>query len=409
MTKAKDNRSPKGKPTRRSRRRQAPPQEWSRRAQEAIVKLEQLGQEVLRTLHRVAPESSVDAIQVPVRLSLTKSSRDAGVALVKAIEREVRESLLAAAAFSRGKVYCLRCENSICEHATPPGPRFVFSGYGQTGRAEWVEFDQLMTDRKDPRRGLLYEERAPRLTIAMGHDSLYSSLLPGFEAPKRRFLVLAQMCVSPFLPELAKDTGREPMALTVQLVQTMRTSDQCVMGVNLLGNISELPETVLEDTVLPGLGECLAPIRREMAALTRRSRGKPPQTGIALQRLQQRSLTLIRELCRDVEHISRATKRRTRHAIERSQQADRPTSKAFEDACAASHEDILQDTLKKTIVVIGQRGRVHFFSDNGKHVSSVVFEGRTIRQRIARKRWVPLPQERTQKFHADLTAANPSP
>lgn len=372
----------------------SPPRDGLQEALERALKsVDHVARTLLAQLQRLAPETVLDEFQVPVVASVAGGDlAERAAHLLQRLAREVKESLLAGAAFQRGRIYCLRCENSLCEHSLPPSPGHVFTGYGQTGRPEWRLLDQLLVSRQDPRLSRLYEDRREVLTVAMGREAIYERLLPGFEEVQTRYYILAQLCVGYFRPASPSDRC-EPMALTVQVTRSQGQPDDAVVGINLVGRVPDTcgPQESLDDSILEGLHDALEPIRRELRPFRRQGGGRrPPGTGIALERLARRSLVLIREACRDLEHRRRVDSRRTQHARKRSQQGDRPTAKAFEEARQASDTRYFLDPQHRTVVVLGGHGRVHVFSPQGKHVTSVVYEGHEIQRRQQQKRWIPM-------------------
>jgi len=60
----------------------------------------------------------------------------------------------------------------------------------------------------------------------------------------------------------------------------------------------------------------------------------------------------------------------------------RPTRKAVGDALAARPDEVLVDERHGTMVVVGDRGRMHFYTPDGKLVSSVRYS----RDAVDRKR-----------------------
>jgi hypothetical protein len=80
---------------------------------------------------------------------------------------------------------------------------------------------------------------------------------------------------------------------------------------------------------------------------------------------------ILRGLERRLTHERRAAGRRTRHAEERHAMGERPTRKAVEDARAAGPSDVMVDERHGTLVVAGDRGRMHFYTHEGRLVSSV--------------------------------------
>ena len=369
---------------------------------ESLLRLEEVARRLRSSESHRAPESTVDSVLVPIKLQLSED-RDTGSAPHRALEwlervrREIRESVLAAAAFERGRMYCLRCENSICEHSLPPGPRSVFVGYGQTGRPEWSDFDQLLDRRGDARVDQLYGPKRGLLTCSMASEELYSPLLPGFEELQRRFLVLAQLCVGYF----DRPGDGEPIALTVQIVRSLRGESSVMVALNVMGRTSPSPRATVEEQDFIGLQEALLPLRRELRALGANGR-TIPGTGIALKRLTSRCQSLLRDACRDLEHRHRSDGRRTRHAQERSQRRGRPTAKAFEEAQRAPRDRVMTDRESDTVVVIGPHNRVHVFTKAGKHVTSIVYESSQIRSRQSRKRWVPIDDQLHEVFRRNL-------
>ena len=358
-----------------------------------------------RSLRRLAPEVRLERLRVPLDLVLSEDAdRPARLRrFLQDLRHELRESLLASAAFQRGRLFCLRCESSLCEHSLPPSERHVFVGYGQTGRPEWSRFDEWLSARGDPRVDRLFGRGRDLLAVAMPRKEVYSQLLHGFEAVQNRFLVLAQCCFG-FFPV---ETGNGPaaMALTLQLVRTVDREGEGVAGVHWIGKLPEGARSALDEDLLPGLATALRPLRRELGAAAR-GRGRRthpvPSQGIALERFANRCLQLVRDLCRDLEHRRRTDRRRTRHAKDRATQADRPTDKALAEALAVTAEQLFEDRQKKTFIVLGARNRVHVFTPAGRHVTSARYEGTEIRHRIERRRWVPCDGERFEEFRQTL-------
>ncbi|MFO0984261.1 MAG: hypothetical protein U1E76_21485 [Planctomycetota bacterium] len=319
--------------------------------------------------------------------SRTDPGAQAAGQLLRYLHAQIRESLLAAAAFKRGRVYCLRCESTACTHSSPPGARMVFAAYGETGRPQWVEIAELLAARHDPRLDRVYLGSRELVAMAISQDEIYERLLPVFPRPRASLFLLAQICIGRFLPVGSPPQG-ELMSLTVQAVQITLANLQTVVGLNLVAlraDDAELAAAARRVDPGPTARRCA----RCAASCLRWSRCAAPWKRARSARLAGRSLpgTVPRCLAATLEHRTRVSGKRTRHARERSRQADRPTAKAFEDARAARSEDVFEDVREHTIVVLGARGRVHFFAQDGRHVTSVVFPAPAIRGRIAQRRW----------------------
>jgi hypothetical protein len=106
---------------------------------------------------------------------------------------------------------------------------------------------------------------------------------------------------------------------------------------------------------------------------------------------------ILQGLARKLEKVGRQRGRRTAHA-EGHRVENRPTSKACEDAIGAAGESVLWDKHERTFVVLGPRNRVHVFSRQGRHVTSLVLASEAVRSRKRRKRWLPLTDDQREAF-----------
>ena len=104
--------------------------------------------------------------------------------------------------------------------------------------------------------------------------------------------------------------------------------------------------------------------------------------------LRTKATSILQRLSRNLERIYRQRQRRTRHSQVRHLDRRRPAATAFRDALRADKESIFRDVEEKTWVVIGPKNRVHIFNDQALHVTSVVYQGETIRQRTRRGKWL---------------------
>jgi hypothetical protein len=104
---------------------------------------------------------------------------------------------------------------------------------------------------------------------------------------------------------------------------------------------------------------------------------------------------LLQDLAQKLAGRARSAGRRTQHAVDRSDEGQRPTPRAYPDASEANDESILWDTDQNTIVVLGGKGRVHVFTSQAKHVTSVMMQGAAIERRRHQGRWrLAEPEER---------------
>ena len=76
----------------------------------------------------------------------------------------------------------------------------------------------------------------------------------------------------------------------------------------------------------------------------------------------------------------------------------------MEDARGAPDEAFLQDTRSGVLVVLGDRGRTHFFAAEGKLVSSVRYSPGAIEKKIRQERWQPATDEQREGLRKLLVA-----
>ncbi|MGD8375433.1 MAG: hypothetical protein PVF68_04770 [Acidobacteriota bacterium] len=320
-------------------------------------------------------------------------------ALEEAVARFVDEAIEAAAAFRPGRAFCHRCESADCAHARPGGSREVFAGYGPTGMPRWRDFGQLCLEQHHPEVDRLYDERRPQvIALALDGAVLKGELMPEFHRAARVHDVVGQICAGLFrLPDLG-----EPLALTFQAVVSRRRRGGRRVGLNLIGGG-------------PGTEGRLAAVRPEakpwraavlwaqarLDALGRRSgRGRLP--GAAF---DARVRGVLQGLSRRIERDLRGRGRRTRHAEQRHRSGDRPTRKAVEDLRTAPDGSILIDGGHGTRVVLGERGRTHFFAGAGRLVSSVKYPREAIEKRLRTGQWRPATAEEIRRLRETVLDA----
>jgi len=119
--------------------------------------------------------------------------------------------------------------------------------------------------------------------------------------------------------------------------------------------------------------------------------------------LQRRVAGIMRGLARRLERDQRSRSRRTRHAERRHSSGERPTRKAIDDARGASDEAFMIDERAGTVVVLGDRGRTHFFTPAGQLVSSVRYGKDAIARKIKLEKWRGADAEERETLRKKLT------
>lgn len=355
--------------------------------------------------------------------TLERASRETAEALQGALQ----SLLLHAAVIHPGRVFCLRCQGALCEHAVPPEARQVFAGYSPTGVPRFQDFGQWLLARRDPRVDLLYREKpapegrdrrhgrngreaadgregrraAPALltTVTSGTD-LNAALLPQFGDSESGYRLHGQVAAGWYLDRDA--TGARPFAVSFQLVSSRSGRDRRRYGINVIG---VGPDGGALENLFDRTGEIpwADAVRWAQAALgniehAAKGRRLPPE------QLETRLEGVLAGLGRRLDKDVRGKERRTLHGQQRHTEGDRPTRMALADLARAAREDLLFDTRKGTLVVLGERGRAHVFSPEGKLVTSVRYNPPAIARRREQGLWRPAAAAEVEAVRTRLAA-----
>ncbi len=331
---------------------------------------------------------------------------------IEVIEKEIHrardELTLEELGYHPGHLRCHWCSSSICEHSLPPNPRAVFVGYDPTGTPRWRDFASWVVERRDPRLDRLYLGDPIPLAIGIHPAELTRDLLPEFERSDStlpHYVIAAQLVAGLFqLPTRgAADRG---IALTAQIVERRGSGGDPLYSLNLLSNVPQghdLPTVVNEQlhSVLSPWLRGLASDVRDFERRQRADRREGRRTSI--EKCRQQAEHVMASAEKQLEKYLRQDERRTQHATDRSQDPQRPTASALSDAFKASQEQLFWDRAQRTVIVRGPRNRIHVFKVEGTHVTSIVYGGRAIAERIQQGRWTALEVSLVEAFRAALT------
>lgn len=297
----------------------------------------------------------------------------------------VQQILVHRAVFHPGHLYCLRCASASCEHSIPTSSQEVFAGYGPSGLPRFLDLGQWLLEQKDPRVDLLYA--TPRRLIA--HTTIGSQLtdqlLPAFRDADSGYHIHGQVTAGWYsFPTI--QGFEESLALSFQVVSSRPPGGQRRFGLNLIG---VAPEDQPLENLFDRIGELpwMPSARWAQDALRQIERAAARNQDIDEGKLEKRIQGLLSGLARRLERHQRSRRRRTSHAQKRHRQGDRPTWKALSDLASAKDEDLLFDTRKKTLIVLGDRGRAHVFNQGGKLVTSIRYSPSSIERRRERHLW----------------------
>jgi hypothetical protein len=330
-------------------------------------------------------EASLTEVDLDLPLALKGPDADPAAfsaRLVERIDRFLDDEIQRAAVFRPGHAFCHRCAGAACEHSYPPSGRHVFVGYAPTGTPRWEDFAQVCLDLRHPEVDRLYENPPAFLTLVQGPGALSGGLLGAFQAPT--YDLLGQVTAGFYQVRVKEAEGRGVLAVTFQVAASRPGAARLRLGLNILGRTSSGESLELLWDRQEGVPWARAARWAQSALGTVVRRAPRERDGAAASdsELERRVEGILRGLVRRLEHDHRGRARRTQHGEERHQSGERPTRKALDDIRDVKADAILVDERNGTLVVPGDRGRTHFFTPDGRLVSSVRYS----RDAIERKR-----------------------
>jgi hypothetical protein len=340
-------------------------------------------------------EQRLESLELRLGLPLGGPEADArsfARQLDAAIDRLLDDAVEQVATFRPGHAYCHRCERAGCEHSLPPSCRHVFVGYTPTGTPRWEDFAQYCLDSRHPRVDKLYDEPPALITLVQDRRSLLGTMLDAFQ--NDALDLVGQLTVGFFSVRSTAEEGRGVLAVSVQVVASRRGLPR--VDLNLLGRSPSghgLERLWDRHEELPWRKS----IRWAQSALQtlvprRGARGQLAND------LEQRVVGILQGLGRRLEREHRARSRRTRHAERRHVSGKRPTPKAIDDARAVGDHGVMLDARSDTVVVLGDRGRTHFFTRGGQLVSSVRYSRDAIARKLKQEQWRELSRDEILAF-----------
>ena len=305
----------------------------------------------------------------------------AGTAVEQILQR-VREVREHERALRPGAVYSYFAGSSHAEGCRPTEPRQVFDGYSSTGKPVFSDFVTMSIERKDPNIDrLLAGEELVLTRVTMGRV-LRTQQLAEFGGNSPVFKILGQVDAGLF--RVLGAAGK--CAFSFQLLRGATLEGRVRLRLHPVGAVDPM------DLADPALMQILSRFQRQLDAEALRLQGQSQQGEVDEEAFV---LPLLNDLARQLQNRTRNAGRRTQHGLERSEAGQRPTSRAYPDAGEASDDAILWDLDQNTIVVLGEKGRVHVFTPHGKHITSVTMQGSAIERRRHMGRWrLAEPEER---------------
>lgn len=359
-------------------------------ALQAVQALAEMAHTLLH-IEGVDPLSMPRYLELNLRIPLDGGNdvRHAAGTAVEQISKRVREVREHEKALRPGAVYSYFAGSSHAEGCRPTEPRQVFEGYSSTGKPQFADFVTMAIERKDPNiERLLAGEDVVLTRVTMGRV-LRTQQLAEFGGNSPVFKILGQVDAGLF--RTLDAAGR--CAFSFQLLRGTTLEGRVRLRLHAVGAVDPMD---LADT---GLMQILSRFQRQLDVEAMRLQGQ--QQGGEVDE-EAFVLPLLQELARQLQSRTRSAGRRTQHGLERSEAGQRPTSRAYPDAAEASDDAILWDLDQSTIIVLGGKGRVHVFTPQGKHVTSVTMQGHAIERRRHTGRWRAAEPEERGEFRLQI-------
>jgi hypothetical protein len=288
-----------------------------------------------------------------------------------------------------GAVYSYFAGTSHADGCRPTEPRHVFDGYTSTGKPQFADFVTMAIERKDPQIDrLLAGEEIILTRVTMGRV-LRTQQLAEFGSQSPVFKILGQVDAGLF--RVLGAAGR--CAFSFQLLRGSTLEGRVRLRLHPVGAVDPM------DLADPAIMQILSRFQRHLDLEAMRLQGQQQNGEVDEEAFV---LPLLQDLARQLQSRTRSAARRTQHGLERSEAGQRPTSRAYPDASEAHDDAILWDLDQNTIVVLGGKGRVHVFTPQGKHVTSVMMQGHAIDRRRHMGRWRAAEPEERGEFRIQI-------
>ena len=314
-------------------------------------------------------------VKLRIPLDASRDGKQAATAVMDQIVARVREVLEHERALVPGSVYSYFHERADADGCRPQTVREVFDGYTSTGKPQWSDFVTMAIDRKDDGIDQLVEGEDIIVThVTMGRVLRTQQLVEfGKRSPVYRLLGQVDAGLFPVL----RSDGKA--AFSFQLLKGTTLEGKPRLRIHSVGAAE------LTDLADPSIAQILHKFQQRLDAESLRLAGL--ETNGNAPSDEDFVLPLLQDLARQLAGQARRKNRRTDHASQRSDEGQRPTAKAFGDAKQATDDVILCDDVQDTVVVVGPKGRVHVFTHDAFHVTSLVMQGGAVQKRRSQGRW----------------------
>ncbi len=329
-------------------------------------------------------------VKLRVPLDVGRDGHRAAREAVDQILARVRDVREHEQALKPGAVFCYFSNAADAPTSRPTGLRDVFDQFESTGRPVFQDFVTMAIDRKDAGIDELLNGEEIIVTHVSQGRILRTQQLHEFGAESPVFRIVGQVDAGLF-PLLSAE---HKAAFSFQVLRSTTLEGAPRFRLHWVG------AGEVRDIADPGVAQILKRFQQTLDVESLRlagliSNGEQPDE-------EEFVLPLLQDLARRLAGRARRAGKRTGHAKLRTEQGQRPTTKAWDDARDAVDERILRDDEQGTIVVVGAKNRVHVFSFDARHVTSFMMNGSNVQRRRGEGRWNPAEPEERGEFRLAL-------
>ena len=312
-----------------------------------------------------------EGLSLELSLGLEVSPEELERKLKRAMERE----LAARRRIPKSRIFDYQTDSFDGDASSQPEPSMVFSGYGSTGHPRWEEFFQYLLSRGDERVDDVLSHRK-RVAVLEDRRAILGDVMEAFGRSRRDYSPWWQVNAGYFTIKGQRFT------LTYQVLELPgpQLRSQLIADERLFDGMQESDGRRGQ---FQGLASLLRRTDRKVVLLSEELQKDPGKSN--RKKLQNEVRKSLMHLVHAIERKDRQSSRRTEHARERQSQ-NRPVHVFVGDLKKAAAEHFFRDVRKNSLVVLGKERRVHVFSNEGRHITSLRLAKKEIDNRIRRER-----------------------
>ncbi|HHI79021.1 MAG TPA: hypothetical protein ENK02_03505 [Planctomycetes bacterium] len=343
--------------------------------------------------NRIPHPAKDDALEVQLRVPRTQGGiQEAAQKLVREWRDSLEKQVLESGLLVPGRAYVFSEEGFQGDYARPMDARQVLVGYGLEGRPRYADLVSYAIEKKHEGIEELLAGKEAVVSFFEKGSTVTEGVKPAFEPENLPYVLVGQAMIGLFTTQ----DGNRKVALTLQVLKRDRGEE----GFQLL--LHPVSRVDLDDLPEVGIRKILRGFQGNLNHLAKTLAGK--KAAGSEYDLEEEVLSELRGLARRLSHNAKNMGRKTEHARERSEEGRRPTQLAFPEAKTARDHHLYMDPKEGSVVVIGRGRRVHVFSPDARHITSMVLNQSQVKERVKSGRWRPAGPEERGSFREALAA-----